>query len=144
LEEEGAEAYHFLHDVTREVIDAELGAARRMVLHRRIAQALEQQPGEPPVELLAYHYECSGAQDKAVLYLEQAGDRAAAQHAHAAAEGCYRDLVERLDGLGRAHEAARAREKLGAVLTTVGRYDEALAVFEQAVATYRGTGDLER
>jgi predicted ATPase len=93
LEEEGAEAYHFLHDVTREVIEAELGAARRLVLHRRIAEALEAQPGEPPVELLAYHYERSGVH-------EQAGDHAAAQHAHAGAEGYYRELVERLHGLG--------------------------------------------
>jgi hypothetical protein len=43
LEEEGAEAYHFLHDVTREVVEADLGAARRMVLHRHVAEALERE-----------------------------------------------------------------------------------------------------
>src|SRR5918911_4787789 len=55
LEEECEEAYHFLHDVTREVVETGLGAARRLVLHRRMAEALERQPGDPPLELLAYH-----------------------------------------------------------------------------------------
>src|SRR5437764_15303852 len=90
LEEAGAAGYQFAHDVIREVVEADLGAARRAVLHRRIAEALEHGPGEPPVDQLAYHYSRSEAQEKALLYLEQAGDRAAAQHAHAAAEGYYR------------------------------------------------------
>jgi transcriptional regulator with XRE-family HTH domain/tetratricopeptide (TPR) repeat protein len=144
LEEAGVEGYQFAHDVIREVVEADLGAARRRVLHRRIAAALEQQPGEPPVELLAYHYSRSDTPEKAVLYLEQAGDKAAAQHAHAAAEGYYRELVERLDGLGRALEAAAAREKLGAVLRTMARYDAALDVLERAAGTYRAAGDLAR
>jgi hypothetical protein len=38
-----------------------------MVLQRRIAEALEQQPDEPPVELLAYLNERSAVQDRAVL-----------------------------------------------------------------------------
>ena len=54
LEEAGAEGYQFVHDVIREVVEADLGAARRMVLHRRAAEALEAMPGEPVVELLAY------------------------------------------------------------------------------------------
>jgi hypothetical protein len=40
-------------------------------------------------------YARSDAHDKAVAYLEQAGDQAQGQHAHATAEGYYRDLVER-------------------------------------------------
>src|SRR5262249_54919867 len=82
LEEVDAEAYQFAHDVIREVVEADLGAARRMALHRRVAEELERHPGEPPVELLAYHYSRGGVPDKAVLYLEQAGDRAEAQYAH--------------------------------------------------------------
>jgi tetratricopeptide (TPR) repeat protein len=143
LEEAGMEGYQFAHDVIREVVEADLGVARRKVLHRRIAEALEQQPDEPPVELLAFHYSRSEEQEKALRYLDQAGDRAAAQHAHAAAEGYYRELVERLDGLGRKLEGARAREKLGSVLRTVARYEAALEVLEQAVEVYRVAGDFE-
>jgi tetratricopeptide (TPR) repeat protein len=143
LDEAGLEGYQFAHDIIREVVEADLGAARRMVLHRHIAEALEQQPGELPVELLAYHYERSGVQDRAVLYLERAGDKAQVQFANAAAEDYYRALVERLDGLGRGLDAARVREKLSSVLRTAAWYDEALAVLEQAVQAYRTAGDRE-
>lgn len=143
LEEEGPDAYHFLHDVTREVIEADLSAARRGALHRRVAEALERQPGESMVETLAYHYGWSGAHDKAVWYLERAGDKARARHANAAAASYYRAAMQRLDGLARSGEAAHVREKLGAVLTTMGRYDEALVVLDQAIVTYRAAGDPE-
>src|SRR5438067_5148204 len=81
---------------------------------------------------------------EAVLYLEQAGDRAQAQYANVAAEGSYRELVDRLDRLGHRLAAARAREKLGAVLTTMGRGVAALELLEQAAETYHAAGDLER
>jgi tetratricopeptide (TPR) repeat protein/transcriptional regulator with XRE-family HTH domain len=143
LEETGADAYRFVHDVIREVVEADLGAARRRVLHRRIAAALEQQAGEPPVEALAYHWVRSGDREQAVTYLEQAGDRALAQHAHVAAEGYFQDLVDHLESLGRVQAAARAREKLGVALSTQARDEEALAVLERAAVTYRALGELE-
>jgi hypothetical protein len=40
LVETGAEAYQFAHPVLCEVVQADLGAARRAVLHRRVAQFL--------------------------------------------------------------------------------------------------------
>jgi predicted ATPase len=143
LEEAGAEGYQFAHDVIREVVEADLAAARRTVLHRRIAEALERGPEEAPVEAVAYHYARSGMPDKAVLYLERAGDHAAAQAAHAAAEEYYRDVVARLDALGHRRDSARAREKLGVVLHTAPRYDAALEVLDQAAEAYGAAGDLE-
>jgi tetratricopeptide (TPR) repeat protein/DNA-binding XRE family transcriptional regulator len=135
--------YQFAHDVIREVVEADLGAARRAVLHRRIAVVLERTSGELPVEALAYHYAHSEDRTKAVAYLERAGDKARAQAAHAAAADYYRALVECLDAMGRSLEAAAAREKLGAVLATLAQYDAALEVYGQAAKTYRGAGDLE-
>lgn len=134
-------SYQFAHDLIREVIEADLGAARRAMLHRRAAEALEQAPGEPPVEQLAYHYSHSDEQDKAALYEEQAGDRASSLYANGMAESYYRELVDSLDRLGRTHDSARAREKLDGALSTVTRYDEALALLEQAAAVYRAAGD---
>ena len=52
LYEDGADAYAFAHDVVREVVEADLGAARRAALHRRVTEVLEQEPGAP-VETLA-------------------------------------------------------------------------------------------
>jgi tetratricopeptide (TPR) repeat protein/transcriptional regulator with XRE-family HTH domain len=95
LEEAGAEGYQFAHDVIREVVEADLGAARRMVLHRRVAEALEGQPGAALPETLAYHYEQSAVWTKALDYLVQAGDKAMAAYAH-------RDALEfyaRADGV---------------------------------------------
>jgi tetratricopeptide (TPR) repeat protein len=143
LEETGADAYRFVHDVIREVVEADLGAARRVVLHRRIATALQTQQGEPAIEALAYHWARCGEPEQAVVYLEQAGDRAQGQGAHAAAEGYFRDLVEALDGLARDQDAAHAREKLGAVQKVLAQYDAALATLDRAAAAYRTRGDLE-
>jgi tetratricopeptide (TPR) repeat protein/transcriptional regulator with XRE-family HTH domain len=143
LVEDGDQAYQFAHDVVREVVEAGLSAARRVVLHRQVAEALEAGPGQPPVAVLAYHYAHSDAQDKAVLYLERAGNQAQAQHGRLAAEGYYREAVKRLEWLGRPLEAARVREKLGTLLRTGGQYAEALAALEPAAMTLRAAGDLE-
>ncbi|MBV9282442.1 MAG: tetratricopeptide repeat protein, partial [Chloroflexi bacterium] len=141
LEEDGDGAYHFTHDVIREVVEADLSAARRTMLHRRVGEELERR--QAPVETLAFHFSRSGDPARAALYLERAGDSARAQHAIATAEGYYRELVDRLDGRGHLAEAAAAREKLGTTLTTTGRYGEALAVLREAARTYGDLDDLE-
>ncbi len=143
LEDAGAQGYRFVHDVIREVVEADLGSARRTVLHRRIAEALEANQGAHPADLLAYHYARGGVPEKAGYYLERAGDQARAQYAHVAAAGSYRELVELLEQAGRGREATAVREKLGAVLDTAAQYDAALAVLEQAAHAYRGAGDQE-
>src|SRR5262249_45303380 len=94
LGEGGVGGYQFAHDVIREVVETDLGAARRAVLHRRVAQALEAQPGAAPPERVAYHYARSDARDKAALYLERAGDQAREQYANSAAEAFYRDAAD--------------------------------------------------
>jgi tetratricopeptide (TPR) repeat protein/transcriptional regulator with XRE-family HTH domain len=141
LVEESEDTYQFAHDLIREAIEADLSAARRMALHLQVAEAWEQGLAEPPVELLAYHYSRGGDATNAVLYLERAGERALAMRAHAAAEGSYRELVRWLDELGRSAQAAQAREQLGAVLTTLARYHEALDVLDRAAETYCAADD---
>ena len=143
LLEDGEDGYAFAHDVIREVLEADLGAARRAVLHLRVAEGLEQAPGGVPPERLAYHYTRGGTPDKALVSLERAGDHARGQRAHGAAEAHYRDALARLDGLGRAHDVLRVREKLGEVLHGAGRYDAALAVLERAAEAHGAGGDLE-
>ncbi|WIG59112.1 MAG: hypothetical protein OJF49_001859 [Ktedonobacterales bacterium] len=146
LAEEGEEAYQFTHNLIREVVARGLGAARRAALHRRIGEALEAgagQPGQRASELLAYHYARGGEAEKAVVYLEEAGDRAQEMRAHAAAETYFQEVEGRLQELGRAEAAARACEKLGAVLRAGAQYDGALEVLARAVETYRAAGEYE-
>jgi len=143
LVEDGEAAYRFAHDLIHEVVEAELGAARRRAWHRRAARALEAAAGEPEAERLAEHYWRGGDQEKAVVYLQRAGDQARALYAHAAAEGHYRRLVAALDALGRSLEAARARERLGGVLHTMAHYAAEVEALAQATAAYHAAGDLE-
>jgi tetratricopeptide (TPR) repeat protein len=143
LAEQGENAYTFVHDLIRETISADLSAARRAWLHRQIAQAMEQWPAVAFLPALAYHYGQSGDQEKAIAYLERAGEQAHSLQAHSEARGYYQDLVSRLDALGRSAQAAHARERLGQILTTLARYDEALAILETAATCYRAANDLE-
>jgi tetratricopeptide (TPR) repeat protein/transcriptional regulator with XRE-family HTH domain len=143
LSEAEEDAYAFAHDLVREVVGGDLSAARRAALHRRVAEALERGPGEPPAEALAYHFGRAGEPEKEIVYLERAGARAETMRALSEAEGYYRELVARLDGLGRADDAARAREKLGSVQRTAARYEPALVVLQQALERYRSSHDVD-
>jgi tetratricopeptide (TPR) repeat protein/transcriptional regulator with XRE-family HTH domain len=144
LVETGEDEYAFTHDLVRDLIGVDLGLARRRALHQHVAETIEEFEGARRVELLAYHYAFGEDQEKALVYLEQAGDRARALYASADAADYYRELVHRLDSLGRTAQAARGREKLAAVLMMRSRYVEALETLEQAVAFYTAAGETER
>lgn len=144
LVEVNDEAYAFAHDLIREVIMADLGAARRALLHRRIARALEASGGgDPPIEQLAYHYLRGRDTARAADYLEQAGDRSTALAAAADACRYYHDAVAQLERLGNTVRAAAVREKLGLALTTCARFDDAFQVLDTAATTYRALDDVE-
>lgn len=141
LVEEGERGYAVAHDVIREVLEADLGAARRATLHRQVAAALEAAPAPVPAEILAFHYTRGEVPDKAATYLELAGERAWAQGAHAAAERCYRELVALLDALRRADRALHARELLADVLYGTGRYEAAVPLLDAVAAGLAAAGD---
>jgi predicted ATPase len=72
-------AYDFTHDKLREVAYAEIGPARRRLLHRRVAEAVAAMhpPGFVDVSgQLAVHYERAGLPRLAVPLYERAGDAA--------------------------------------------------------------------
>jgi tetratricopeptide (TPR) repeat protein len=144
LVEAGEDHYEFAHDLSRRVIADDLGLARRRELHQSIAETLEAAEGARRIEQLAYHYALGEDEEKALRYLEQAGDRARTLYAAADAADYYHEVVHRLDSLGRTIAAARAREKLAAVLMTRSRYTEALTALEQAAAIYEAEGEMGR
>ncbi|HEX9135176.1 MAG TPA: AAA family ATPase [Ktedonobacteraceae bacterium] len=143
LGEAGADAYQFTHDLIREVVLSDLGTARRALLHRRAAEVLEATIPAPAVAVLAYHYGQSDEQEKAILYLERAADAARARYAQTEAASAYREVIARLETLGRIAQAAAVYEKLGVMLALQARYDEALVTLERAAEVYRLEGDLE-
>jgi tetratricopeptide (TPR) repeat protein/DNA-binding XRE family transcriptional regulator len=143
LVEEEEDTYSFAHDLIREVVMADLSAARRAALHLHVALVLEAEPGELPAPALAYHFTRAGNAEKAVVYLERAGERAVKMHANAEAEAYYRDLVRQLDVLRRPLDAAGARENLAQVLRITAHFDESLEVALAAMEAYRTAGDTE-
>jgi DNA-binding SARP family transcriptional activator/tetratricopeptide (TPR) repeat protein len=80
-------SYRFAHDLIRDVVYTELGAARRHVLHQR-ALALLPTEGAAAAEL-AYHAMASGETQAAYRYSMQAGDEALAVFAVDDAIGHY-------------------------------------------------------
>ncbi|HEU5315316.1 MAG TPA: AAA family ATPase [Chloroflexota bacterium] len=109
--------YRFGHPLQRAAVYERLSRARRTVLHGRVAAALEQLHSEQaaqPSESLAHHWALSEQPARAVPYLVQAGDRAAAVHANEAAGAAYRRALDLLGAPERDPRfAAELWEKIG-------------------------------
>jgi tetratricopeptide (TPR) repeat protein/transcriptional regulator with XRE-family HTH domain len=144
LLEERDGGYRFVHDIIQEVVEADLGAARRMLLHQRIAEAMQAEGKAGDSEDLAYHFERAGLIERALPYLEQAGDRARERLAHITAAEHYRSMIRHLEELERTEDTAQVREKLGGVLNNAGLYTAAIESLERAAAAYRAGNDQER
>lgn len=142
---QGAELeYVFKHATVQEVAYGMLVRKRRRTLHLRVAQSIASlYPIDEYVEIIAYHYARSD-EPEAVEWLERAGDRAATIYANETAVANYEETRRRLLLVGGVRGAlARLDEKLGSVLSTAGRYDEAVGPLERAMEAYREARDLE-
>ena len=107
--------YRFSHALVRATLYDELTGARRVALHRRVAEAIESLHGralDDHLPALAHHWARASAQSanttRAVDYATRAGDRALAQLAHDEAVAYYRSAVELLDAAGEAPGSERA------------------------------------
>jgi DNA polymerase III delta prime subunit len=95
--------YRFAHALVRDMLYDELSAARRVRLHRRVAETLEVLHAgrlDDHLPALAHHYARGVAPpaetDKAVEYATRAGNRALAQLAHDEAVAYYRQALDLL------------------------------------------------
>jgi predicted ATPase len=85
VREHGSSAYDFSHDKIREVAYGQLSAARRSMLHGRVAHALERTsvPNLDAVSAqVATHYEQAGLHAQAVPYYQRAAALAQRVYAH--------------------------------------------------------------
>lgn len=142
--------YDFTHPVLRETLYADAGLARGRLLHERVAEALERFYGSEAdrhAGELAFHYRRADARrldEKAVHYLRAAGADALAKYASREAAdylGAALSLAERADAESDAvtalvPELARARQRMG-------EYDEALALWDRALARAGGPGERQ-
>ena len=94
--------YTFKHALTHEVAYSSLLQERRRALHARIVEALEALAGErvaEQVEHLAHHALRGAVWDKALVYCQQAGEKAMAQSAHREAVGYFEQALRALPHL---------------------------------------------
>jgi tetratricopeptide (TPR) repeat protein len=130
-------SYRFAHDLIRDVVYTELGAARRQVLHQR-ALALLLTEGAAAAEL-AYHAMASGETQAAYRYSMQAGDEALAVFAVDDAIGHYeqaRALLQeqRLRNVLEVSEVEHLSVYLGRAYTFQNAWQHAQQVYEELVA----------
>lgn len=144
-------SYDFSHDKLREVALVELSPARRRLLHRRIAAAIEALPVHPELRngRAAAHYEHAGRTVRAVLAYTTAAERARRVFAYAEAAGHYRRALTLL-GLALPDLAperalqleAELLEHLGETLGLAEQHDQARETLGRALGrlTIRRTG----
>ena len=97
----------FSHALVRATLYDELSAARRVALHRKVAEAIEEIHGErldDHLPALAHHWARASAPaaeaSRAVEYARRAGDRALSQYANDEAAGYFGEALELLDVAG--------------------------------------------
>lgn len=88
--------YRFEHDAVREIVYEGVAQKRRLRLHQKAGEILEDRHAER-VESLAYHFRLAGVWDKAASYGRQAGDRARMAHATVEAVTHYTQALEALE-----------------------------------------------
>jgi DNA-binding SARP family transcriptional activator len=141
LREENAGAgrpgsYRFVHDLMREVVYTELGAARRQVLHQR-ALALLASGGARASEL-AYHALAAGEAEVACRSSVEAGDEAMAVFAVDDAIGHYEQarslLQEQVQQVMLAPEVEHLYDYLGRAYANQNAWQQAQQALEELVA----------
>ncbi len=132
--------YGFAQAVFRDVAYESLLVRDRRVYHHLVGRQLEElnadQKREEVYELLAYHYNLSDDQAKALTYLIKAGDKTRLAYANKESINFYKQAEALVDELGTLEDKIAIAEGLGDVLYHVGEYEAALKHYRQAV-TYQ-------
>ena len=140
----GEPSYTFKHALVQDVAYSSILRRDRKRLHGRIAEVLGDQLADQPA-LLAHHYECAGAWERALECRRRAGTQAAARSAIWEVSEQYRRVVHALEHLPdtEAHrkdyvDAVLARIEHGNVYRTEQERTEALAHIDRAIALAQG------
>ncbi len=121
--------YRFRHALTREALYGGLTHARRVYLHRAVADALEKAVDQDThAENLAFHHQAAGQIDRALPFLLAAAKRAMSRLGYGEAVGFFEQALELMDALGQDPGAERleALLALGSMRVALGDLDDAL------------------
>jgi len=143
--------YTFKHALTHEVAYERLLPERRRVLHRRIVEAIERLYADrlaEHVELLAHHSLGGEIWDKASLYCQQAGMKAAGHSASRAAVTHFEQALVALEHLpesrDRVEQAIDVRFELRRAFAALGEYADIMQHLREAESLAQGLGDRRR
>ncbi len=131
-------SYRFSHELMRDVVYTELGAARRQVLHQRALARLEIEGAR--ASELAYHARSSGEVEAAYGYSMQAGVEAAAVFAVEDAIGHYEQARawlqehKRLQTELSASQVERLYAHLGRAYANQNAWEKAQEAYEELLA----------
>jgi tetratricopeptide (TPR) repeat protein len=145
VREDGTSAYDFSHDRIREVAYTDMSAARRCLLHRRVARALERNMGndDSVSAQVAAHYDQGGLPEQAIPYYLRAAQLAQLVHAYHEAIHLLRRGLELLAALAPGHERdlqeLAMQTALGPSLVVTSGYGA-----HAAMASYRRAQELCR
>ena len=154
IREQGAgtiESYDFSHDKLREQVYASLSPASRRLLHRRVAEALEQSYTgnlDTVSGQLATHYERAGLPERAISYYRCAGETALRMYANTEAMTAFQKAAALLN-VGREkylrreqqwEEAAAIYTALGDIFAMTGRQHEARQAYQDGMTSLQREG----
>src|SRR5205823_3759884 len=94
------EEYSFQHVLAQETIYRSIPRRRRAALHQQVAEAMEALYAgslDEHTEALAYHFEQSGADEKAAEYLLKSGEKARRAYHNEAAAAYFQRALGRID-----------------------------------------------
>lgn len=126
----------FAHDLVAQALADGLGAERRRLLHRRLAQALERQGGTPA--RLARHLEAAGEAPRALQARLAAAEAAAAVSAH---DDALAHLTAALAQASSAADRLTVQMRRARLLQRASRNAEADAAFDAAEEAALAAGD---
>jgi class 3 adenylate cyclase/tetratricopeptide (TPR) repeat protein len=137
--------YTFRHALTQEAAYGSLLVKRRRAVHRRVAEALQAANGERLEEvapLLARHFAEAGEDAATLRFAKIAGDAAARLYANDEAERHYRIAIDVARRTGAAPSLLTTLYgRRGGTLELAGRYDDAIATYEEMRELAEATGD---
>jgi ABC-type oligopeptide transport system substrate-binding subunit/class 3 adenylate cyclase/tetratricopeptide (TPR) repeat protein len=138
--------FQFSHVLLQRFLYNDLGAGERRLLHGEIAGALEDLYGSENDSIavqLAYHYANAQEADKAIHYLQLAGDKARLAYAHQEAIDYYQRALALQKEQGYENEAARTLMKLGLTYHTAFDFEQARQAYEQGFVLWQRVGSME-
>ena len=146
IREKGADAYDFSHEKIREVAYAGLSSARRRLLHREVAEALEAVHAADPDAVsgqIALHCEHAGQPVQAIAYYRRAASVAQVVYANEEAIGHYQYLLnsELRQSLA-PEDTCAVMLSLGQVYRLTGRWAQAEDMNRQGLARAEALGSV--